>query len=111
MQVLLTEFPGIKAGDVIEFRGQSCPVIEIRQADVRDEVGAASVIDYAIIQTPDERQQQASAKALELLASTDYLVIKQAEGRVVLSQTWLDWRESLREVVRGESSEVQEAPQ
>ena len=111
MQVLLSEFPGIKVGDVIEFRGQSCTVIEIHKADVRDEVGAASIIEYATIQTPDERQQQASVKALELLVSTDYRVIKQAEGRVALSQAWLDWRESLRKVVRGESYEVQSAPQ
>ena len=48
--------------------------------------------------------------AKELLAATDYVVMKSVEGRIELSQNWLEWREALREVIRGTRASLPDEP-
>lgn len=54
-------------------------------------------------------QAVASRKAKSLLAGTDFVVIKAAEGRE-LSREWLGWRESLRKIARGEALQIPAEP-
>lgn len=48
--------------------------------------------------------------AVSLLAKTDFVVIKAAEGREDLSPAWLHWREQLRAVVRGDAYTIPPEP-
>lgn len=52
----------------------------------------------------------AIAKAYQLLNDTDYVVIKALEQNIQLSYVWLTWRESLREVIRGNSNIITAEP-
>jgi hypothetical protein len=56
------------------------------------------------------RVQSMSVTARELLAATDYVVVKSVEGRIDLPQDWLKWREDLRDVIRGTRTRLPEEP-
>ena len=56
------------------------------------------------------RVQSLRAAARELLAATDYVVVKSVEGRIEPPQDWLEWREALRDVIRGTRASLPDEP-
>jgi hypothetical protein len=44
------------------------------------------------------------------LSATDYVIIKAQERQTQLSPVWIEWREKLREVVRGNLSDIPSEP-
>lgn len=51
------------------------------------------------------------ARAKRTLRRTDYIVIRAQEKNDTLSSEWLAWREQLREVVRGNATEIPPEPE
>lgn len=62
-------------------------------------------------QPPIDSQEHAKLLARVELQRTDYVTIKAQEGHGQLSVGWLAWREQLREVVRGNATEIPPEPE
>lgn len=73
-----------------------------------------SALDQPVISEEQKTILAQTARASEArgaLQRTDYVVMKSLEKNKPLSLTWIAWREQLREVVRGNATEIPPEPE
>lgn len=73
-----------------------------------------SALDQPVITEEQKAILLQTARASEArgaLQRTDYVVIRAQEKNDTLSAEWLTWREQLREVVRGNATEIPPEPE
>lgn len=79
----------------------------------------ASSLELGVLDEPVISEEQKAilaqtarvSEARGALQRTDYVVIKSLEQNKPVSPTWLAWRDQLREVVRGNLSEIAPEPE